>query len=428
MNNDYQRPLSAGTRLHNQYIIEKKLGQGGFGISYLAKDEDLQREVVIKEFFPSNLVIRQTNNNNVVPLSDNAEKRQYFEKSRARFVTEARALAKFDEPGIAKIYTNFSENDTAYLVMQYKPGKTLSDYLQQQGALTEPQLKDIFSPLINGLAQMHQEKLLHLDIKPDNIYIPDQGSPYLIDFGGVRYHFGQETQDISFMVATPEFAPPEQYSQKNIQGDYTDVYALGMTLYYAISLINLNNQKQEALTEIKDFPKGYSSELYQLIINSIQPNYEERLQDLTQHQSYIQSKKTEPIDPIIIQNKETPKLFWFSLITSFALTVFFGLLALGYPIITTLYPYSPKVFGILSALTASAHMLTWLKWKKGIPALIMAIIALGYSLSIAGQWLNVQSTQIINALLLSHCILLFLAWIMHRTPTKPQSLTADNAH
>ena len=225
--------LPAGYKLH-WYEIESILGQGGFGITYLAADTNLEHKVAIKEFLPTDLAVR-THDSSVQPMS--AKQLDTFGWGLSRFISEAKTLAKFEHPNIVRVAAVFEENNTAYMVMAYVEGQTLEDALKFRRVQTEQQLLDFLHPLLDGLEQIHEAGFIHRDIKPDNIYIRENGSPVLLDFGSARQAVGSQTRTLTALV-TSGYAPFEQYGAtkgSDKQGPWTDIYALGATLYRAVT-------------------------------------------------------------------------------------------------------------------------------------------------------------------------------------------------
>ncbi len=216
----------------DEYTIESVLGHGGFGITYLARDRHLETRVAIKEYFPGELAVRQ-DIAQVVPKPTPKAQRDYF-LGLKNFIREARALARFKHPNIVRVLRYLEANGTAYMVMEYEQGESLADHLRREGPkLTEPALHHIFLPILNGVQAVHGADMLHLDIKPENIYLRRDGSPMLIDFGSTRQAISQTMPD-KFLV-THGYAPIEQYPDKGRQGPWTDVYALGASMYRCIS-------------------------------------------------------------------------------------------------------------------------------------------------------------------------------------------------
>ena len=236
-------PLQKNTIL-NDYVVLGILGQGGFGTSYLCKDTLLDRQCVIKEFTPHHLVHRTSNNQ--IGIHE-PSLTQLFTRAKNNFLDEARTLAKFNHPNIVKAIRYFEENNTAYIVMAYEPGRTLHDVIQRQhGTFTESEIENIFIPLCDGLAELHAVGIIHRDVKPANIIIKEDGSLVLIDFGAAADLWTQSGDSIE-VVATPRYAPVEQFDSKLPQGAWIDIYAIGATMYELIS----GNPPQNALDRIE---------------------------------------------------------------------------------------------------------------------------------------------------------------------------------
>ena len=218
------------TALH-EYRIEQVLGVGGFGITYRARDLNLDKDVAIKEYLPGELAMRAPDGNVVV---QSTECEEGYTWGRDRFLLEARTLAKFSHPNIVRVLRYFEANATAYMVMDYEKGEALKAILQQAPRPPESLLKGLLAPLLDGLAAVHAAGFLHRDIKPDNIFLRADGRPVLIDFGAARYALGGGTRSLT-SILTPGFAPLEQYSTDGKQGPWTDIYAMGGVLYRAVT-------------------------------------------------------------------------------------------------------------------------------------------------------------------------------------------------
>ena len=231
---DAQQPLNAlpqGHRLQ-EYELVRVLGFGGFGMTYLGFDHNLDKAVAIKEYLPSDIATR-TSDNSVVPQASQFQ--DDFEWGLDRFLDEARALARFDHRHIIKVHRFFEAHGTAYIVMEYAEGETLSAFLERKGTLTETELKAILYPLLDGLEVVHRADFLHRDIKPGNIIIRDEdNSPVLLDFGSARQAIGARSRSVTSII-TPGYAPIEQYSSRGDQGSWTDIYALGGVCYSALT-------------------------------------------------------------------------------------------------------------------------------------------------------------------------------------------------
>jgi serine/threonine protein kinase len=224
--------LPAGYRL-NEYIIESTLGHGGFGIVYLARDEQLYRQVAIKEFMPGALASRR-NDFSVVVKSERY--RAIFQAALRSFVNEARLLARFDHPALVKVYRFWEQNDTAYMVMPYYRGQTLSKWLRAQGApVPEATLLRIVGAVLEPLERLHAESVFHRDVAPDNILMLEGGQPLLLDLGAARQIIGDMTQALTVFLK-PGYAPVEQYGEvpSMRQGPWTDIYAVAAVMYFAV--------------------------------------------------------------------------------------------------------------------------------------------------------------------------------------------------
>ncbi len=220
--------------LQEKYVIGRVLGQGGFGITYLAWDSLLDRKLAVKEFFPRELATR-TGSDNTVRVHSSAYGEQYS-YGLSKFLDEAKTLAKFDNhPNIISVKDFFKANGTAYLVMNYLEGCTLNDYLIQKGtALTFDEALAVILPVLDALETVHESGILHRDISPDNIFITAQGGIILLDFGAARHALGEKGKNLS-IILKPGYAPEEQYRSKGVQGPWTDIYAVAATFYHAVT-------------------------------------------------------------------------------------------------------------------------------------------------------------------------------------------------
>ena len=228
------QPLPDGYRLHD-YRIDSVLSCGGFSIVYLAYDPNGQ-PVAIKEYLPSHLVLRREGD--VLPsvIEEDAATFRYGMKC---FFEEGRALARLSHPNVVRVLNFFRANETVYLVMRYERGRTLQQHIQlRRGAIREEFIRQLFSHLLNGLREVHTNRLLHLDIKPANIYIRNDGTPVLIDFGGARQTLADAGKAPGRMLRpmyTPGFAPPEQYRHRDRLGPWSDIYAVGATIHACLA-------------------------------------------------------------------------------------------------------------------------------------------------------------------------------------------------
>jgi peptidoglycan hydrolase-like protein with peptidoglycan-binding domain len=222
--------LSAG-RMIGRYEVVSVLGQGGFGITYRARDSQLGREVAIKEYLPLALAVRQ-DGTTVLPRSTGAA--EDFTWGRERFVAEGRTLASLqDAPAIVRVFDFLEANGTAYIVMQLLHGETFDGRLKRAGPLKAADIDRILWPLLDGLEQVHNAGFLHRDIKPANILLDDAGNPTLIDFGASRAAIAGRSTALT-AIFTPGYAAAEQMTSAR-QGPWTDIYGLSATLYHAIT-------------------------------------------------------------------------------------------------------------------------------------------------------------------------------------------------
>lgn len=226
--------LPEGSSLH-WYRVIRVLGKGGFGITYLAQDTNLDKPVAIKEFLPTEFATRDAD---LTVHPDSLQHQELYQWGLTRFIEEARLLSRFEHPNIVRVHTVFEENNTGYMVMAYEQGRSLKAILTEQSTLDEATLLGLLMPILDGLEQVHQKQFIHRDIKPDNLYVREDGSPVLLDFGSARQSVPGESRTLTTMVS-PGFAPFEQYHPKGEdQGPWTDIYSLGATLYRAISGVN----------------------------------------------------------------------------------------------------------------------------------------------------------------------------------------------
>ncbi len=226
--------LPHGTILGGQYRTGRVLGRpGGFGITYLGWDVNLQQRVAIKEYLPREIAQRMPNSLEVdVHTTDD---RRGFEFGKEQFLREARIVAKLDHGNIVRVRNFFNANSTAYLVMDYYEGMSLGDYLSSVRNKLEPELAvPLVKPILEGLQYVHERGLVHRDLKPHNVYLAAIGRPIVLDFGAARQAAGDRVQSLS-VVLTEGYAPLEQYQRRAVQGPWTDVYGVAATLYRMIT-------------------------------------------------------------------------------------------------------------------------------------------------------------------------------------------------
>ncbi len=227
--------LALGRVLDGRYRVGRVLGHGGFGITYLAWDDNLQLRLAIKEYLPRDCVSRGPDGVSLAVYSGQAG--DQFAYGLDRFLEEARTLAHFDQhPGIVTVKNFFRAHGTGYCVMDYVAGITLRQYLDQQpgGRIGVEDALKLLTPVMDALRAVHKEGLLHRDLAPDNIYLTQDGRIKLLDFGAARFATSEHSKSLS-IILKPGYAPEEQYRSKGKQGPWTDVYGLAATFYRAIT-------------------------------------------------------------------------------------------------------------------------------------------------------------------------------------------------
>ena len=218
--------LPAGYQL-DEYRIEHQFSLGGFSIVYLATDATGQF-VAIKEYLPNSLALRGEGE---IKPTISEEHLPAFRYGMKCFFEEGRALAKLSHPNVIRVLNFFRANDTVYMVMEYERGRTLQEMIQKNRAIiTENFIRNVFTKLLNGLREVHSHKLLHLDLKPSNIYMRNDYTPVLIDFGAARQTLATDTPMLKPMY-TPGFASPEHYKQRELLGPWSDIYSVGASMY-----------------------------------------------------------------------------------------------------------------------------------------------------------------------------------------------------
>ena len=222
--------LAPGTRL-GELEIERVLGAGGFGVTYLARDLSLDAWRAVKEYLPRDWGTRQRDGTIGPRTGADAED---YEWGLTRFLEEARILARFDHPNLVRVHRVFEARGTAYMVMEYVEGRTLKEEVKETGPLPEERVREVLAALTEGLAAVHGAELLHRDIKPENVMVRPDGTAVLVDFGAARQAVGGHSRSLT-AVLTPGYAPIEQYSGRGHQGPWTDIYALGALAYEALS-------------------------------------------------------------------------------------------------------------------------------------------------------------------------------------------------
>lgn len=280
--------MEPGTTLNHRYIVGKVLGYGGFGVTYIAWDAKLEQKVAIKEYLPSEFSTRMPGQSMVTVF--NGEKKEQFDDGMAKFVDEARRLAKFqNEPGIVCVYDSFTENGTAYIIMEYLEGETLTERLKREKTLPEEEAINLLLPVMHSLKVVHEEGILHRDIAPDNIFLTKDGEAKLIDFGASRYATTSHSRSLSVIIK-PGYSPEEQYRSRSDQGPHTDVYALAATLYKMITgktppdamerRAKIETKKRDILEPPTKINKKISVNRENAILNAMNVRVEDRTENI----------------------------------------------------------------------------------------------------------------------------------------------------
>ncbi|MBL8403253.1 MAG: serine/threonine protein kinase [Dechloromonas sp.] len=224
------QPLPNGHQLE-EYTIDRQLSLGGFSIVYLATAPE-GRQVAIKEYLPNSLALRSRGEINPVITAEHLGAFRYGMKC---FFEEGRALARLSHPNVIRVLNFFRANDTVYMVMEYEHGRTLQEFIQKhQGHISERFIRGVFTRMLNGLREVHSNKLLHLDLKPSNIYLRGDNTPVLIDFGAARQTLITD-QPILKPMYTPGFASPEHYGTRKDLGPWSDIYSVGASMYACLA-------------------------------------------------------------------------------------------------------------------------------------------------------------------------------------------------
>lgn len=305
--------LPRGYQLLN-YTIIKKLSAGGFSIVYLAHDEN-DKQVAIKEYLPSMLVLRKEGD---VIQATSEENMVTFRYGLKCFFEEGRTLAKISHPNIIRVLNFFRANETVYMVMEYERGRTLQKeaQMQKKEGVDEALIRYVFFHVLQGLREVHLNKLLHLDIKPANIYVRKDSSPVLLDFGAARQTIMLDKPMFSAMY-TPGFAAPEQYNkQRENLGPWTDLYGIGGTLFACMS--GLAPQAADARLKNDKFSNArkliagkYSAELIEICEWCLQLDLNDRPQSVSALQKRLADlMRNDPIQPRPIITETITGVSW----------------------------------------------------------------------------------------------------------------------
>ena len=271
-NQDHAYALPSGFMLE-EYQIERVLGSGGFGITYYAWDRHLDKAVAIKEYLPNEFAVRYEDTTVAPKSSSDAET---YEWGLTRFLEEARILAGFDHPNINKVYRRLEAHGTAYMVLEYLPGESLSARLKRTGRLSPDEVWRLFNELLSGLSEVHRQDYVHRDIKPGNIMFREDGGAVLLDFGAARQAVGQRSKSIT-SILTPGYAPLEQYDQKAADvGPWSDFYALGVVAYRCVTGVG-EGELLDAVARARLVSRGEREKDMRPVVELAKGQYDQRL-------------------------------------------------------------------------------------------------------------------------------------------------------
>jgi serine/threonine protein kinase len=302
-------PLPPGYQLE-EYRIERQLSLGGFSIVYLAFDKD-GTPVAIKEYLPNSLALRSEGDALPSIAEENVATFRYGMKC---FFEEGRALAKISHPNVVQVLNFFRANETVYMVMQYERGRTLQEHIQKhKGEIRESFIRTVFARLLNGLREVHTHKLLHLDIKPSNVYLRNDGQPVLIDFGAARQTLSIDTPLLKPMY-TPGFAAPEQYNntRRELLGPWTDIYSIGASMYACMAAAapqaaDQRLDRDQLVSALKRWPDKYSRQLLETVDWCMRLNYLERPQSVFALQKVLSGEQLDLVDPAWFETPSSPQ-------------------------------------------------------------------------------------------------------------------------
>ncbi len=309
-NNPTYKELPLGTILcDGKYIIEKKIGEGGFGITYKALQSGLNRMVCIKEYFPAGKCARATHARTVYVqgASENI-----FEKYRQAFVKEAKMLATLHHPNIVEVIDVFDENNTSYMVMAFIEGKSLQTIVDLHGRLSYPEVVNYIAQITNAVGYIHDRHILHRDIKPDNIMITADYKAILIDFGSAR-EFEQDKTQVHTSMLTHGYAPTEQYTANSRKGSYTDIYAIGATMYFVLTgqvPLEAAARLTEPMAAPKDLVSDIPDDANRTILKAMQIKAENRHQTVQEFMDDLRNIKPSVLVDETIGGRTSYKKLW----------------------------------------------------------------------------------------------------------------------
>ena len=257
--------LPMGTRLNDKIIIGRVMGKGGFGVTYLGYDLRMDKTIAVKEYYPNGIAYRLPSGTEVSVADTKSS--ETFDKGAEKFYAEAEMVAQFNgNPNIVSVYDYFRANNTVYLIMEYISGITLKNYVKKHGKLTDGQALFVMDKIAAALSITHSAGVLHRDISPDNIMICMDGKIKLIDFGAARQIMAESSSNLT-VVMKPGYTPIEQYTKKGRQGAWTDIYSLGVSVYYALTEVIIDDPyaRMDDDSELAENKHGINNDLWAIL-------------------------------------------------------------------------------------------------------------------------------------------------------------------
>ncbi len=309
-NNPTYKELQPGTILcGGKYTVAKKIGEGGFGITYKALQAGLSRIVCIKEYFPAGKCVRETHARTVYVQGTSEN---LFEKYRQSFVREAKMLATLHHPNIVEVIDVFDENNTSYMVMDFIEGRSLQNIVDSRGPLPYPEVVNYIAQVTNAVGYIHDRHILHRDIKPDNIMITADYKAILIDFGSAR-EFEQDKTQVHTSMLTHGYAPTEQYTANSRKGSYTDIYAIGATMYFILTghvPLEAAARLTEPMATPKELAPDIPEEANRTILKAMQLKAENRHQTIQEFMDDLRNVRPSVLVDETIGGTTSYKKLW----------------------------------------------------------------------------------------------------------------------
>lgn len=283
--------MTPGTKLHNRYIAGQVIGYGGFGVTYAGWDTVLEKKVAIKEYLPSEFATRVPGEATITVYS--GEKTVQFNIGKQKFSEEAKRLAQFNSvEGVVEIFDTFQDNKTGYIVMEFLEGQTLKERIKRDGKIPVDEALEITESILTTLEQVHKGEIIHRDIAPDNVFLCSDGRIKLLDFGASRYATVQHSKSLS-VILKEGYAPEEQYRSKGEQGPWSDVYAVGATLYKMLTGVTpedaMERAENDKLRSVKKYGVKLSREAETALMNALNVFSEDRTQSAREFKEELEA-------------------------------------------------------------------------------------------------------------------------------------------